>query len=77
MTRAQINLTPDTYAKVAEIAKALGYIQKGGPRSGEGSPVKMLEAVARGELIIDFSPNHSQHDSHGGRTENQHPENNA
>lgn len=52
MTRAQINLTPETYAKIAAVAKDLGYTQKGGPRSGEGSPVKLLEAIARGDLII-------------------------
>lgn len=53
MPRSQINIDPEIYAKIAEIAKALGYVQKGGPRSGEGSPVKMLEAIARGELIVE------------------------
>lgn len=52
MKRSQINLDPATYAKIAQVAAGLGFTQKGGPRSGEGSPVKMLEALARGELEI-------------------------
>lgn len=57
MKRSQINLDPATYAKIAQVAAGLGFTQKGGPRSGEGSPVKMLEALARGELeIVSFNP---------------------
>lgn len=49
MPRAQINLTPETYAAIAELAKQIGYIQKGGPRTGEGSPVKMLEGLVEAD----------------------------
>lgn len=52
MVRAQINLDPETYTKIAALAARLGYVQKGGPRSGQGSPVKLLGAVARGEVAV-------------------------
>lgn len=53
MPRIQINLNDAVaYGELQRMAYELGYIQRGGPRSGDGSVVKMLQAVARGELII-------------------------
>lgn len=52
MKRSQINLKPDVYAAIAKIAATLGYVQRGGPRAGEGSPVKLLEALSVGNLEV-------------------------
>jgi hypothetical protein len=52
MTRTQINTDPATYAALAALALRLGYTQTRGPRVGEGSPVKLLEAIAQGELQV-------------------------
>lgn len=53
MTRNQVNLTqPGAYTELQRIAVRLGYYQTHGPRAGEGSVTKMMEAVARGELEI-------------------------
>lgn len=53
MTRNQVNLKqPGAYAELQRIAARLGYLQSAGPRAGEGSVTKMMEAVARGELEI-------------------------
>ena len=53
MTRNQVNLTqPGAYAELQRIAARLGFLQTHGPRAGEGSVAKMMEAIARGELEI-------------------------
>lgn len=50
--KKQINTDPTTYAALVALAAGLGYLQQGGPRSGEGSPVKLLEAIARGGEVV-------------------------
>lgn len=53
MTRNQVNLkAPGAYAELQRLAKSLGFVQTGGPRAGEGSVAKMMEAIARGELEV-------------------------
>lgn len=58
-TRKQINTDAETYAMLAAFARELGYLQHGGPRSGEGSPVKLLEAIARGDVVLMKRKEHS------------------
>lgn len=75
MTRNQVNLkAPGAYAELQRLAKSLGFVQTGGPRAGEGSVAKMMEAIARGELEVRSQvrsepQSSAQNDAQEGATE--------
>lgn len=48
----QVRLDRATADRLRDIAHDLGFVQRFGPLVGEGSTVQMLEALARGELVI-------------------------
>lgn len=60
----QVRLDRATADKLRDLAHDLGYVQTSGPLVGEGSTVKMLEAVVSGELqIVKTAPIDSRIDS--------------
>jgi hypothetical protein len=48
----QVRLDPETARALRDIASALGFTQRQGPTTGQGSVVKLFEAIAQGRLEV-------------------------
>jgi hypothetical protein len=56
--RTTIELNPGDKEALQNLARHLGYIQKGGIEKGQGSISALMQAIARGELTVTKS-NHA------------------
>jgi hypothetical protein len=53
--RTTIELNPGDKESLQNLARHLGYIQKGGIEKGQGSLSALMQAIARGEIEITKS----------------------